>query len=34
VRLAARMARLRSLCYISTCYTNINRPRGTLVEEK
>lgn len=34
VNLAARMTRLRSFTYISTCYTNMNRPRGTHVEEK
>ncbi|GBF96748.1 hypothetical protein Rsub_09490, partial [Raphidocelis subcapitata] len=34
VRLSERMRRLRSLCYISTCYTNMNRPRGSLVEER
>ncbi|KIZ05743.1 hypothetical protein MNEG_2214 [Monoraphidium neglectum] len=34
VRLAARMRRLRSFVYISTCYSNMNRPRGSLVEER
>ena len=34
LRLAARMARLRSFVYISTCYTNMNRPRGSHVEER
>ena len=34
MRLAARMPRLRSLTYISTCFTNINRPRGSRVDER
>ncbi|KAI8471567.1 MAG: male sterility protein-domain-containing protein [Monoraphidium minutum] len=34
VRLAARMQRLKSFVYISTCYANMNRPRGSLVEER
>ncbi|KAI8477069.1 MAG: male sterility protein-domain-containing protein [Monoraphidium minutum] len=33
-QLAAAMPRLRSFVYVSTCYVNINRPRGSLVEEK
>jgi NAD(P)-dependent dehydrogenase (short-subunit alcohol dehydrogenase family) len=32
-RLAARMARLRSYVYVSTCYVNINKPPGFRVEE-
>jgi hypothetical protein len=28
------MRRLRSFVYISTCYSNMNRPRGSLVEER
>lgn len=34
MRLAAGMDRLRSFTYISTCYTNMNRPRGSHVEER
>jgi hypothetical protein len=33
-RLAARMPCLRSYVYVSTCYVNINKPQGTLVEER
>ncbi|GBF93777.1 hypothetical protein Rsub_06109 [Raphidocelis subcapitata] len=33
-RLAARMPRLRSFVLVSTCYVGINRPRGSLVEER
>jgi hypothetical protein len=32
--LAARMQRLRSFVYVSTCYVNINKPKGAKVEER
>ncbi|KAI8475868.1 MAG: male sterility protein-domain-containing protein [Monoraphidium minutum] len=32
--LAGRMPRLTSLLYLATCYVNINRPRGSDVEER
>lgn len=34
VSLAARMLRLRSIVHLATCYTNINKPPGTSVEER
>ena len=34
VDLAARMQRLRSFVYVSTCYVNINKAQGTRVEER
>ncbi|GBF97098.1 hypothetical protein Rsub_10109 [Raphidocelis subcapitata] len=33
-RLVARMPRLRSFVYVSTCYVNINKPQGFKVEER
>jgi hypothetical protein len=33
-RLAARMRRMRSYVYVSTCYVNINKPPGSHIEER
>lgn len=33
-QLGARMRRMRSFVYVSTCYVNINKPPGSHVEER